>query len=88
MLLGVDKEENEQDTIMILSLDKVIIQQNINYESMYVEQGEERANKINYAYHYGSRRGQFLIKMNYFNLDINKYALIDFDASSRNNRLF
>ena len=47
---------------------------------MYVEQGEGKANKINYAYHYGGVEGTISTLNELFNLDINKYALIDFDG--------
>lgn len=82
LLLGVDKEENATDTIMILSLDKDDNTAKLTsiMRDMYVEQGEGKANKINYAYHYGGVEGTVSTLNELFNLDINKYALIDFDG--------
>ena len=82
LLLGVDKEENATDTIMILSLDKDDNTAKLTsiMRDMYVEQGEGKANKINYAYHYGGVEGTISTLNELFNLDINKYALIDFDG--------
>ena len=54
LLLGVDNQENATDTIMILSLDKDDNTAKLTsiMRDMYVDQGEGKANKINYAYHY------------------------------------
>lgn len=82
LLLGVDKEENATDTIMILSLDKDENTAKLTsvMRDTYVDQGEGKANKINYAYHYGGVEGTVSTLNELFNLDINKYALIDFDG--------
>lgn len=82
LLLGVDKEENATDTIMILSLDKDDNTAKLTsiMRDMYVDQGEGKANKINYAYHYGGVEGTVSTLNELFNLDIKKYALIDFDG--------
>ena len=81
LLLGVD-QKNATDTIMILSLDKDDNTAKLTsiMRDMYVEQGEGKANKINYAYHYGGVEGTISTLNELFNLDINKYALIDFDG--------
>lgn len=82
LLLGVDKEENVTDTIMILSLDK-----NNNTAKLtsimrdtYVDNGYDKINKINYSYYYYGVEG-IISKINsLFNLDIKKYALINFEG--------
>lgn len=82
LLLGVDNQENATDTIMILSLDKDDNTAKLTsiMRDMYVDQGEGKANKINYAYHYGGIEGTVSTLNELFNLDINKYALIGFDG--------
>lgn len=85
LLLGVDNQENATDTIMILSLDKDDNTAKLTsiMRDMYVDQGEGKANKINYAYHYGGVEGTVSTLNELFNLDINKYALIGFDGLER-----
>ncbi|MDU4937975.1 MAG: LCP family protein [Clostridium sp.] len=82
LLLGVDNQENATDTIMILSLDKDDNTAKLTsvMRDTYVNQGQGKANKINYAYHYGGVEGTISTLNELFNLDINKYALIDFDG--------
>ena len=85
LLLGVDNQENATDTIMILSLDKDDNTAKLTsiMRDMYVDQGEGKANKINYAYPYGGVEGTVSTLNELFNLDINKYALIGFDGLER-----
>ena len=85
LLLGVDNQENATDTIMILSLDKDDNTAKLTsiMRDMYVDQREGKANKINYAYHYGGVEGTVSTLNELFNLDINKYALIGFDGLER-----
>ncbi|OBY11654.1 LCP family protein [Clostridium paraputrificum] len=82
LLLGVDKEENATDTIMVLSLDKDDNTAKLTsiMRDTYVNQGDGKVNKINYAYHYGGVEGTVSTLNELFNLDIKKYALIDFDG--------
>ena len=83
LLLGVDKEENASDTIMVLSLDKddntaklTSIMRDLN-----VDLGESNnVHKINYAYHYGGVEGSVSALNKLFDLDINKYVKIDFEG--------
>ena len=82
LLLGVDKEENATDTIMILSLDKDDNTAKLTsiMRDMYVDNGYDKINKINYAYHYGGIEGTVSKLNKLFNLDISKYALINFEG--------
>ncbi|MBE6047086.1 MAG: hypothetical protein E7213_01540, partial [Clostridium sp.] len=80
LLLGIDKQENVSDTIMIMSINEknntlklVSIMRDI-----YVYQGENMANKINYAYHYGGVQGSIDTVNSIFNLDIERYVKVDF----------
>ncbi len=82
LLLGVDKDENASDAIMVLSID-----QNNNTAKLtsimrdtYVYFGEGKANKINYAYNYGGVKLSIAKINEIFNLDIQKYAKVDFDG--------
>jgi len=81
LLLGIDKQENVSDTIMIMSINEknntlklVSIMRDI-----YVYQGENMANKINYAYHYGGVQGSIDTVNSIFNLDIERYVKVDFE---------
>lgn len=82
LLLGVDKEENASDTIMILSLNekKKTMKLASIMRDTYVFQGEGMANKINYAYHYGGIKGSIDTINLVFNLNINKYIKVDFEG--------
>ncbi|WP_294351600.1 LCP family protein [uncultured Clostridium sp.] len=81
LLLGVDKQENASDTIIIVSLRKDI--KTLKFVSImrdtYVYQGEGKANKINYAYHYGGVEGSVATVNKIFNLDISKYIKVSFE---------
>ncbi len=82
LLLGVDKEENASDTIMILSLNekKKTIKLVSIMRDTYVYQGKGMANKINYAYHYGGIQGSIDTINSVFNLDVSKYVKVDFEG--------
>lgn len=85
LVLGVDKEENASDTIMIFSLDKdnKKIKVTSLLRDMYVYQGEGKANKINYAYHYGGVEGSISTINELFDLDIQKYVKVTFEELIR-----
>ena len=55
LLLGIDNEENASDTMIILTIDKTSkkIKLSSLMRDMYVNFGENKTNKLNYAYHYG-----------------------------------
>ncbi|MDS0525602.1 LCP family protein [Clostridium sp. SHJSY1] len=82
LLMGVDQIENASDSIMILSLDKddKIAKLTSIMRDTYVYFGEGKANKINYAYHYGGVPLTISKLNELFNLDISKYAKVDFDG--------
>lgn len=82
LLLGVDQIENASDSIMILSLDKDDNTAKLTsiMRDTYVYFGEGQANKINYAYHYGGVPLTISKLNELFNLDISKYAKVDFDG--------
>lgn len=82
LLLGVDKEENATDTIMVLSLDKDDNSAKLTsiMRDTYVDLGPGNISKINYAYHYGGVENTVNVINGLFDLDIKKYALIDFEG--------
>ncbi|MBE6052188.1 MAG: LytR family transcriptional regulator [Clostridium sp.] len=81
LLLGVDKQENVSDTIIVASLRRDI--KSVKFISImrdtYVYQGEGKANKINYAYNYGGVEGSVATVNQVFNLDISKYVKVSFE---------
>lgn len=80
LLLGVDKDENASDAIMILSIDENNSSAKLSsiMRDTYVYFGKGKANKINYAYNYGGVRLSIAKINEIFNLDIQKYAKVDF----------
>lgn len=82
LLLGIDKEENASDSIVILSINKKnkTIKLVSIMRDIYVYQGENMVNKINYAYHYGGIQGSIDTLNKIFNLDISKYIKVDFEG--------
>ncbi|MEG0669016.1 MAG: LCP family protein, partial [Clostridium sp.] len=82
LLLGVDEEENVSDTIMILSLDKDDKSAKITsvMRDTQVFLGDDKVNKINYAYNYGGPELTITTLNELFDLDINKYAKVSFDG--------
>ena len=81
LILGVDKDENASDAIMVLSLDKGnnAIKLTSIMRDTYVEL-EGGADKINYAYNIGGVELSIAKVNEMFNLDINKYIKVDFDG--------
>jgi len=82
LLLGIDHDENASDAIMIVSLDKNNNKVKLTsiMRDTYVYFGEGKANKINYAYNYGGVPLTIQKLNEIFNLDIKKYAKVDFDG--------
>lgn len=82
LLLGIDKEENASDTMIIVSYNKD--SESLKLVSimrdLYVFQGEGKANKMNYAYHYGGVEGALNTINNVFNLSLEKYIKVDFES--------
>lgn len=82
LLLGVDKEENASDTIMVFSIDndnKKLKLTSIMRDS-YIFFGEDKVNKINYAYHYGGPELTIKTINENYNLDIMQYIKVDFSG--------
>jgi polyisoprenyl-teichoic acid--peptidoglycan teichoic acid transferase len=82
LLLGVDKEENASDSIIVASIDesnKKLKMTSIMRDS-YVDFEGQAIKKINYAYHFGGP--QFAIKTinENFNLNIKDYVKVDFEG--------
>ena len=82
LLLGVDKDENASDAIMVLSVDEKNNTAKLTsiMRDTYVYFGKDKANKINYAYHYGGVPLSIAKINEIFNLDITKYAKVDFNG--------
>jgi LCP family protein required for cell wall assembly len=82
LILGIDKQENASDTIIILTLDKINNTAKLTsiMRDTYVDLGDGTANKINYAYHYGGAQLTIFKLNELFNLDISKYIKIDFNG--------
>lgn len=82
LLLGVDKDENASDAIMILSVDENNKSAKLTsiMRDTYAYFGEGKAPKINYAYHYGGVKLSISTINKLFNLDIQKYAKVDFQG--------
>lgn len=81
LLLGIDKQENASDAIIVLSVDKK--NNDINMTSIQRDSrvyfGEQRANKINYAYNYGGVELSIQKVNELYDLDIKKYVKVTFD---------
>lgn len=81
LLLGVDEEENASDTIMILSIDKnhrTLKLVSIMRDSC-INFGDDKVNKINYAYHYGGVENSIKTINENYNLDIRDFVKVSFD---------
>lgn len=85
LVLGIDKQENASDTIVILTLDKKNNTAKLTsiMRDTYVYFGDNMANKINYAYHYGGVQLTISKLNELFNLDISKYIKIDFNGLAK-----
>lgn len=82
LLLGIDKDENASDAIMILSIDENNKSAKLTsiMRDTYAYFGEGKLPKINYAYHYGGVKLSISKINELFNLDIQKYAKVDFEG--------
>ena len=82
LLLGIDHDENASDAMMILSVnnDTGSVKLTSVMRDTYVNQGEGMANKLNYEFHYGGVERTIATFNRLFNLDITKYAKVDFDG--------
>lgn len=80
LLLGIDKEELASDTIMVLSIDEKNdkIKLTSILRDSYINLGEDKVNKINYAYHYGGPVESIKVINSNYNLDIKDFIKIDF----------
>lgn len=85
LLLGVDKDENASDAIMILSIDENNKSAKLTsiMRDTYADLGEGKLPKINYAYHYGGVKLSVATINKMFNLDIQKYAKVDFEGFTK-----
>lgn len=82
LLLGVDKQENASDSIMVLTIDKTHNKLKLSsiMRDTRIYLGDDKVNKINYAYHYGGPAKTISVINEEFDLDIQKYALISFEG--------
>lgn len=80
LLLGVDKQEDASDSIIVLSLDdtKKQIKMASLLRDTYVFYGEDKVNKLNYAYHYGGAVNSVKTVNEEFKLDIKDFVKVDF----------
>lgn len=81
LLLGIDKEENASDSIIVVSIDNK--NKNIKLCSImrdsYIYFGEGKINKINYAYHYGGAVLAIKAINENYDLDIKHYIKVNFE---------
>lgn len=83
LLLGVDKEENASDAMMVFSLDKDTntVKLTSIMRDLSVDLGPNaEKHKINYAYNVGGVEESVKVVNREFDLDINKYIKISFDG--------
>ncbi|SHJ15029.1 transcriptional attenuator, LytR family [Clostridium amylolyticum] len=80
LLLGVDNQEDASDSIIVISLDdtKKQIKMSSLLRDTYVFYGDDKVNKLNYAYHYGSAVNSVKVVNEEFKLDIKDFVKIDF----------
>lgn len=82
LLLGVDNQEDASDSIIVFSFDntaKTIKMSSLMRDS-YIYFGEDKVNKLNYAYHYGGPKLSVKTINENYNLDIRDYIKVDFGA--------
>ncbi len=82
LLLGVDKQEDASDSIIVFSIDdtsKSIKMSSLMRDS-YIDFGKGKVNKLNYAYHYGGPLLSVKTVNENYNLDIRDYVKVDFGA--------
>lgn len=82
LLLGVDKEEDASDTIVVVSMDETYnkIRLTSIMRDSYIYFGKDKVNKINYAYHYGGPQLSIKTINQNYNLDIRDYVKVDFSG--------
>lgn len=82
LLLGVDNQEDASDSIIIFSLDDTskIIKMTSLMRDSYIYFGEDKVNKLNYAYHYGGPQLSVKTINENYNLDIRDYIKVDFGS--------
>lgn len=80
LILGIDKDENVSDTIIIATIDrsKNTLKLSSIMRDLYVDIPGDN-NKINYAYNIGGVEFTISTLNKLFNLDIEKYVKIDFN---------
>lgn len=81
LLLGVDKEENASDSIIVISIDHRNNKLKLSsiMRDSYIYFGEDKVNKINYAYHYGGPILSIKTLNENYALDIKDYVKVDFE---------
>ncbi|MDY4077621.1 MAG: LCP family protein [Clostridium sp.] len=81
LILGVDNDENVSDAIMVLSIDRGTNTLKLTsiMRDLYIDLPGD-ADKINYAYNIGGVEYTISTLNTLFNLDIKKYAKIDFNG--------
>ncbi|MBU3197506.1 LCP family protein [Clostridium algidicarnis] len=82
LLLGVDDEENASDSMMVISMnkDKGNLKLTSIMRDSYIFFGDDKVNKINYAYHYGGPELSVKTVNENYDLDIRDYVKVDFDG--------
>lgn len=81
LLLGVDKEENASDAIMVLSIDETHKKLKLTsiMRDSYVNLGQGKEPKLNYAYNYGGPQLSVKTINENYRLDIRDYVMVSFD---------
>lgn len=82
LLLGVDNEEDASDSIMVLSInkDKSSLKLTSIMRDSYIFFGDDKVNKLNYAYHYGGPELSIKTINENYDLDIRDYVKVDFNG--------
>ncbi|SUY45829.1 cell envelope-like transcriptional attenuator domain-containing protein [Clostridium putrefaciens] len=82
LLLGVDNEEDASDSIMVLSInkDKSSLKLTSIMRDSYIFFGDDKVNKLNYAYHYGGPELSVKTINENYDLDIRDYVKVDFNG--------
>lgn len=82
LLLGIDSQEKVSDTMIVLSLDETTKKVKLTslMRDMYIYFGDDKRNKLNYAYNYGGPMLSIKTINENFKLDITDYAKVDFDG--------
>ncbi|MBU5592555.1 LCP family protein [Clostridium sp. MSJ-4] len=82
LLLGVDKQEDASDSIIVFSLDSTsnTVKMSSLMRDSYIEFGKDKINKLNYAYHYGGPELAVKTVNENYKLDIRDYIKVDFGS--------